>query len=88
MKNILNNKIYPAAVIALLGAAISLLVCTIVGARGAVKGFLPLWLFLFFGLLNIVLDKVPHTARWKWFKPVVFVAAALVILLLLALFQG
>lgn len=86
MKNILNNKIYPAAVIALLGAAISLLICTIAGARGAVRGFLPLWLFLLFGLLNIVLDKVPHTARWKWFKPVVFVAAVLVILLLLALF--
>lgn len=86
MKNILNNKIYPAAIIALLGAALSLLACTIVGARGVVKGFLPLWLFLFFGLLNIVLDRVPHTARWKWFKPAVFVAAAVVILLLLALF--
>lgn len=87
MKNTLNNKIYPAAVIALLGAAFSLLACTIVGARGVVKGFLPLWLFLIFGLLNIVLDKVPHTARWKWFKPVVFVAVATVILLLLSLFS-
>jgi hypothetical protein len=86
LKNTLHNKIYPAAVIALLGAAISLLACTIVGARGVVKGFLPLWLFLFFGLLNIVLGKVPHTARWKWFKPAVFAAAAVVILLLLALF--
>ena len=86
MKNILNNKIYPAAIIALLGTALSLLACTIVGARGVVKGFLPLWVFLFFGLLNIVLDRVPHTARWKWFKPAVFVAAAVVILLLLALF--
>jgi len=86
LKNILRNKIYPAAVIALLGAAISLLICTIVGEKGVVKGFLPLWLFLFFGLLDIVLDKVPHTARWKWFKPAVFAAAAVVILLLLALF--
>ena len=86
MKNTLINKIYPAAIIALLGAALSLLACTIVGARGIVKGFLPLWLFLFFGLLNIVLDKVPHTARWKWFKPLIIVAAAAVILLLLALF--
>ncbi len=86
LKNILRNRVYPAALIAFAGAGISLLACTIVGARGVVMGFLPLWLFLFFVAMDIVLDKVPHTSRWKWFKPAIFAAAALVILLLLALF--
>lgn len=86
LKNILNNKIFPAAVISLSGAAISLLVCTIIGASGAVKAFLPLWLFLLFGALDIVLDRLPHTARWRWFKPAVFAAVAAVILLLLIVF--
>lgn len=78
-----SNKIFFAAVIALTGAALSLLLCTIMSEAGVVKGFLPLWLFVFFTVLDIVLDMLPHTARWKWFKPAVFAGAALIILLLL-----
>lgn len=78
------NKIFFAAVIALTGAALSLLLCTIMSEGGAVKRFLPLWLFVLFTALDIVLDMLPHTAQKKWFKPAVFSAAATVILLLLA----
>lgn len=88
LKNTLHNRIFPAALIVLLGAGFSLLACTIAGARGAVKGFLPLWVFVIFTVLDIVLDKVPHTTQWKWFKSAVLAAAAFVILLLLALFRG
>ena len=88
LKNILHNRIFPAALITLLGTAIRLLACTIMGARGIIKGFLPLWLFLIFAGLDIVLNIVPHTSQWKWFKPVVFAAAAFFILLFLAIFRG
>lgn len=81
LKNILQSKIFPAAVIALFGAWVSLLVCTIIGESGVVKCFLPFWLFLFFTVSDIVLDKVPCTAKWKWFKPVALVAEGAVILL-------
>lgn len=81
-----SNKIFFAAVIALTGAVLSLLLCTIMSEGGAVKGFLPLWLFVLFTVLDIVMDMLPHTAQRKWFKPAVFAAVAFVILLLLAVF--
>lgn len=88
LKNILQGKIFPAAVIALFGAWVSLLACTIIGESGVTKSFLPLWLFLFFTVSDIVLGKVPYTVKWKWFKPVALVAEGVVILLAFAILNA
>lgn len=88
LKNILQGKIFPAAVIALFGAWVSLLVCTIIGESGVVKCFLPFWLFLFFTVSDIVLDRIPLTAKWKWFKPVALVAEGAVVLLAFAVLNA
>lgn len=88
LKNILQGKLFLAAVIALMGAWISLLMCTIIGESGVVKCFLPFWLFLFFAVLDIVLDKFPYTVKRKWFKPVVLLAAGAVILLAFAILNA
>lgn len=88
LKNILQGKIFPAAVIALLGAWISLLVCTIIGESGVVKCFLPFWLFVLFTVSDIVLGKLPYTTKWKVFKPVVLAAEGIVILLMFAVWNA
>jgi len=88
LKNILQGKLFPAAVISLLGAWISLLLCTIIGESGVVKCFLPFWLFVFFTVSDIVLDKLPYTAKWKWFKLVALIAEGVVILLAFALLNA
>lgn len=84
LKNILQGKIIASAVIALTGAWLSLLVCTMIGESGVVKCFFPFWLFVLFAGLNAVLDMIPCTARWKWLKPAVFTAVGALILLAFA----
>ncbi len=83
LKTTLKNKIICAAVIALCGAWLSLLICTILGTDGAVKQFLPLWLFLIFGVLDAALAILPYTAARKWLRPAALAGAALVILVIL-----
>lgn len=88
LKNTLRSKLFPAAAIALIGAWLSLLICTIIGESGVVKCFFPFWTFLLFAVLNEVLDRTPYTAKWKWFKFAAFVALGAVILLVLAVLNS
>lgn len=88
LKNILQGKLFSAAVIALVGAWVSLLMCTIIGESGVVKCFLPFWLFLLFAVLDVALDKLPFTANRKWVKPAALVAVGIVILLAFAVLNA
>ncbi len=79
----MRKKVYVAAVIAVVGAVLSFLLCTMFLAENIILMLSPLWLSAVFTVLYLVLDTVPQTAGKRYIKLGVMSAAALVLAVVL-----
>lgn len=87
LKSILTGNVYIAAMIALVGAVLCLLMSTMFLADALILKLVPLWLFVIFTVMYFVLEVIPHTAGRWYIKVLVPVVTAMVLLVLLIIFD-
>lgn len=74
------------AVAVLIGAAVCMTVCTLLLKSSFLGKLIPLWLFIGFTVLYLVLTLVPYTADRWWLRLLIFAGVCVVLVLLLVLF--
>lgn len=81
----LRSMFLPAFTIALLGALISYSVLTLIVAGTFIEQIFPIVCVVLYAVMSFVLDKVPYVKERIWMKPLIMVAVAVVLVLLLVL---
>lgn len=87
LKSILTGNVYIAAMIALVGAVLCLLMSTMFLAGALILKLVPLLLFVIFTVMYFVLEVIPQTAGRWYIKVLVPVVTAAVLLILLIIFD-
>ena len=84
---ILKGNFYVAAVIALVGTVSGFLLCTMFLMENIILMLAPLWLFVIFAVMYLVLDFIPQTSG-KWYIKLGAMAAVAVVLAALLILLG